>query len=112
MASEDITLRRQTGEKPEATSLLGKPLYRPPVPEATRAKMEAEAAAAFDKVKGEPSAEAIIWFGRRTAYLGKFREAISAFEEVARRDPRSPEPLFGLADAWLQLEEHDRALNG
>lgn len=42
---------------------------------------------------------------------GKFREAIAVFEDVARRDPGSADPLFGLADAWLQLEDHDRALN-
>jgi tetratricopeptide (TPR) repeat protein len=42
---------------------------------------------------------------------GRFREAIAAFEEAARRDPRSPEYVFGLADAWLRLEDHDRALS-
>jgi tetratricopeptide (TPR) repeat protein len=42
---------------------------------------------------------------------GKFREAIAAFEEASRRDPKAVEPLFGLAEAWLRLEEHDRALN-
>jgi tetratricopeptide (TPR) repeat protein len=90
MAAVSITRRRQAGEKPEATSLLGKPLFRPPIPEANRAKMEAEAAAAFDKAKGEPSAEAIIWFGRRTAYLGKFREAIDVYTGGLRLYPEDP----------------------
>ena len=71
--------RRQAADKPEATSLLGKPLYRPAVPEASRAKLEADVAAAFEMAKQEPSAEAIIWLGRRTAYLGKFREAIRVY---------------------------------
>src|SRR5678816_2058388 len=70
---------QQPAEKPEAMSLLGKPLYRPPVPEANRAKMEAEAKAAFDLASREPSAENIVWLGRRTAYLGKFQEAIDVF---------------------------------
>ena len=77
-------------EKPEATSLLGKPLFRPPVPEANRAKMEADAKAAFDLAAREPSAENIIWLGRRTAYLGKFREAIDVFTGGMRLYPTDP----------------------
>ena len=71
--------RRQTADRPEATSLLGKPLMRPPVPEASRAKLEADFAAAWDKARGEPSADNIVWAGRRAAYLGKFRDAIEIF---------------------------------
>lgn len=82
-------LTRQA-EKPEATSLLGKPLYRPAVPEANRAKLEADAAAAFEQAKKEPSAEAIIWLGRRTAYLGKFRESIDVYTGGMRLYPEDP----------------------
>lgn len=81
---------QQSADKPEAMSLLGKPLYRPPVPEATRAKMEAEAKAAFDLASREPSAENIIWLGRRTAYLGKFQEAIEVFSGGMRLYPTDP----------------------
>lgn len=64
----------------EAVSLFGTPLVPPaPSPEA-RAALEArlaEARAAFDR---EPAgADAIIWLGRRTAYLGRYREAIVIF---------------------------------
>jgi tetratricopeptide (TPR) repeat protein len=69
----------QTPERPEATSLLGKPLMRPPVAEASRAKLDADYAAAWDKARGEPSADNIVWAGRRAAYLGKFRDAIDIF---------------------------------
>lgn len=71
-------------------SLLGKPLHRPPLPEATRAKMEAEAKAAFEAAQREPSADAIIWLGRRTAYIGKFREAIEVFGGGLRLYPDDP----------------------
>ena len=81
---------QQPAEKPEAMSLLGKPLYRPPVPEANRAKMEADAKAAFDLASREPSAENIIWLGRRTAYLGKFQEAIDVFTGGMRLYPTDP----------------------
>src|SRR5262245_4366732 len=81
---------QQPAEKPEATSLLGKPLFRPPIPDARRAKMEAEAKAAFDLASREPSAENIIWLGRRTAYLGKFQEAIEVFGGGMRLYPTDP----------------------
>lgn len=81
---------QQPADKPEAMSLLGRPLYRLPVPEANRAKMEAEAKAAFDLASREPSAENIIWLGRRTAYLGKFQEAIDVFTGGMRLYPTDP----------------------
>ena len=69
----------QSAPKPEATSLLGKPLFPPALAADAQAKMEAERAAAFSRASAEPSAENIIWLGRRTAYLGRFREAIGVF---------------------------------
>ena len=53
-------------------------MFSPAVPEADRKRMESDRAAAFDKAKGEPSAENIIWLGRRTAYLGGIRSSFRA----------------------------------
>lgn len=103
-------VRVQASEIVEATSLLGKPLVRPPVADAAaRAKMEAEAAAAFEKVKQEPSAEAIIWFGRRTAYLGKFREAIQIYTGGLRLYPSDPRLLRHRGHRYLTVRELDMA---
>jgi tetratricopeptide (TPR) repeat protein len=63
---------------PEARSLLGKDLERPVPPPDRREKLEAalaEAKARLDACNG-PCEEEWIWYGRRTAYLGRFREAI------------------------------------
>jgi tetratricopeptide (TPR) repeat protein len=61
----------------------------PPMsPEARRdaeAKL-AEARAAYEKNRGD--ADALIWLGRRTAYLGRFDEAIEIYTEGIRRHPR------------------------
>jgi hypothetical protein len=57
-------------------------------PEARRdaeAKL-AEARAAYEKNKDD--ADALIWLGRRTAYLGRFDEAIKLYDEGIRRHPR------------------------
>jgi tetratricopeptide (TPR) repeat protein len=95
---------------PEATSLLGKPLERPAIADAAaRARMEADAAAAFEAVKKEPSAEAIIWFGRRTAYLNKFREAIQIYTGGLKLYPTDPRLLRHRGHRYLTVRELDRA---
>jgi tetratricopeptide (TPR) repeat protein len=101
---------QQATDRPEATSLLGKPLFRPPISEANRAKMEAEAAAAFDKAKGEPSAEAIVWFGRRTAYLGKFREAIEVYTGGLRLYPEDPRIYRHRGHRYISVRQLDLAM--
>lgn len=65
-------------------------LYRaPPMsPEARReaeAKL-AEARAAYEKDRDD--ADALIWLGRRTAYLGRFDEAIKLYTEGIKKHPR------------------------
>ena len=103
-------MRVQSPDSVEATSLLGKPLARPPIADpAARARMEADAAAAFDKVKQEPSAEAIIWFGRRTAYLGKFREAIQIYTGGLRLYPTDARLLRHRGHRYLTVRELEMA---
>ena len=101
---------QQATDRPEATSLLGKPLYRPAVPDATRAKLEADVAAAFDLAKREPSAEAIIWLGRRTAYLGKFREAIEVYAGGLRLYPEDPRIYRHRGHRYITVRQLDLAI--
>ena len=65
-------------------------VYRAPEPSPeARAEMEkklAEARAAYER--NPRDADALIWLGRRTAYLGRFDEAIAVFTEGVRRHPR------------------------
>ena len=75
----------------EARSLLGEPLVPPPLSEEVRADRErrlAEARADYEADPDDP--EALIWLGRRTAYLGRYREAIDIFGEGVRRHPADP----------------------
>jgi uncharacterized protein (DUF1684 family) len=72
----------------EATSLLGEELVRPALPDAFRAEQEtllAEARQALEAAPDDP--EALVWVGRRTAYLGRYREAIELFTEGIERHP-------------------------
>jgi len=103
-------LLRSAPQAPEATSLLGKPLYPPPLAEAARAKMEADRAAAFRAASAEPSAENIIWLGRRTGYLGRFREAIVVYTGGMRLYPEDPRLYRHRGHRYLSVREFDAAI--
>lgn len=72
----------------EAVSFLGERLYPPPIPAATRTAYEQRLAVARRAYDRAPlDADSIIWLGRRTAYLGQYREAIAIFSEGIAKHP-------------------------
>jgi len=79
----------------QAVSLWGEPLIPPePSPE-VKAEMERELAvaqAAYDRTPED--ADSIIWLGRRTAYLGRYLEAIVIFSRGIDRLPEEDARLF------------------
>ncbi|HUF30657.1 MAG TPA: tetratricopeptide repeat protein, partial [Gemmatimonadaceae bacterium] len=96
---------------PEAVSLLGERLYAPPIPAATRALYEqrlAEARAAYDRAP--TSADSIIWLGRRTAYLGRYRDAIAIFTEGVARHPDDARMYRHRGHRYISVRELDRAI--
>jgi tetratricopeptide (TPR) repeat protein len=98
-------------QAPEATSLLGKPLVPSPQSEPQRQRNEenlAAAKAAYDK--DPASAEAIIWLGRRTAYLGRFRDAIAIFSQGIDRHPGDPRMFRHRGHRYITVRELDRAV--
>ncbi|MBT8335943.1 MAG: tetratricopeptide repeat protein [Gemmatimonadetes bacterium] len=63
-------------------SLLGEPLFPADIPAETRAVYEANLEAAFADYTAAPEeADAIIWYGRRLAYLGRYAEAIEIYSQ-------------------------------
>ncbi|MDX2436129.1 MAG: DPP IV N-terminal domain-containing protein [Acidobacteriota bacterium] len=68
----------------EAVSFLGESLFPPAPQAATEAAYEA-ARAAWEASPDDVNA--LIWFGRRSAYLGRYREAINIFSEGIERFP-------------------------
>lgn len=82
------------GEEPaaqstvEATSFLGHELRRPDLPPAFReqqSKLLEEAREAFVAQPDDP--DALIWVGRRTAYLGRYREAVEIYSTGIAQHP-------------------------
>lgn len=97
--------------QPEGTSLLGKPLYAVEQPAETRAKNEANLAAAkADYEKNPASAEAAIWVGRRTAYLGRFRDAIDVYSAAIAKHPAEPRLLRHRGHRYISVRQFDKAI--
>jgi len=96
---------------PEATSLLGKPLVPAPQSAEARAALEKNLAAAradYDKDPG--SADAIIWLGRRFAYLGRYRDAIAMFSEGIQKHPSDPRMYRHRGHRHITVRELDKAV--
>jgi len=101
----------QDARKPEATSLLGQPLFAPAQSDEARAKNEvnlASAKADFEKNAG--SADAAIWVGRRTAYLGRFRDAIAVYTDALSRHPTDARLYRHRGHRYISVRELDNAI--
>jgi tetratricopeptide (TPR) repeat protein len=97
--------------KPEATSLLGRPLFSAPQAPDTAAQNEKNLAAAkADFDKDPSSADAAIWLGRRTAYLGRFRDAIAIYTAAIAKHPSDARLLRHRGHRYLTVRELDAAI--
>jgi tetratricopeptide (TPR) repeat protein len=98
-------------EEPEATSLLGKPLYRPEFDNKTRLEFEeklSKAKADFDK--NPQDVDSIIWFGRRTAYLGYYGEAIAIYTRAIEKYPEDARLYRHRGHRYLTVRQIDKAI--
>ncbi|HSJ30033.1 MAG TPA: hypothetical protein VK933_01275 [Longimicrobiales bacterium] len=87
-ATSNNGFTRETAPRAEAMSLLGQPLFAPVIPDEARARMEEQLAEARARYERNPDdADAIIWLGRRLAYLGYYRDAIRVFGEGIHKHP-------------------------
>ncbi|HXE75183.1 MAG TPA: tetratricopeptide repeat protein [Candidatus Xenobia bacterium] len=98
-------------QEPEATSLLGKPLYAPAISAESRPKLEENLARARAEYEKNPDdADAIIWLGRRTAYLGRYRDAIAIFSEGIAKHPNDARMYRHRGHRYLTVRELDNAI--
>lgn len=98
-------------DEPEAISLLGHLLYRPEIPAESRARLEEDLARARAQFEENPgNAEALIWLGRRTAYLGRYREAIAIYSQGIEKNPENPRLYRHRGHRYITLRELDKAV--
>ena len=94
----------------EAVSLFGEPLVAPELPAAVRADREAKLAEAKAAAEARPNdPEASLWLGRRTAYLGRYREAIEIFTLGVTRWPRDARFLRHRGHRYISIRRFDLA---
>lgn len=92
-------------------SLAGKPLARPDYPPSVVAEGEKQLEVARAELAKNPdSADALIWVGRREAYLGRFRDAIATFSNGVKRFPRDARFLRHRGHRYITVREFDRAI--
>lgn len=112
LAFFDRNLKGTGGERVvEATSLLGEPLSRPVPPAATLARMEEQLAEARRGWQHTPAnADSIIWLGRRTAYPGRFHEAIAIFTDGIARHPTDARMYRHRGHRYITIRRFDKAI--
>jgi tetratricopeptide (TPR) repeat protein len=102
---------RSESQSPAITSLLGRTLTPPPGDPEAKARMEAQLATALATwEKNRDDADALIWVGRRTAYLGRYREAIKIFTDGALRHPADARMYRHRGHRYLTIREIDLAI--
>ena len=101
----------QSAVRPEATSLLGKPLVPAPIAAETRKTLEEnlkQAEIVYGRNPDDP--DATIWLGRRTAYLGRYRDAIEIFSEGIEKHPDDARMYRHRGHRYLTVREVPKAI--
>jgi tetratricopeptide (TPR) repeat protein len=97
--------------RPEATSLLGKPLFPAPISAETRKTLEENLENAEIAYGRNPdNADATIWMGRRVAYLGRYREAIEHFSDGVEKHSDDPRMYRHRGHRYITVREFPKAI--
>ncbi len=112
IAPQEDAAREDAMQRPvEATSLLGQPLYRPVLDEEFRQRQEALLATALEDLEDRPEdPDAIIWVGRRQAYLGRYEQAIGFYSGGIGLHPEEPRFYRHRGHRWISVRRLDRAI--
>ena len=96
---------------PEAWSLDGRPLDPPALAADVRAEREAKLIYAQERYWRDPTdRDAIIWFGRRLAYLGRYRDAVHTYRQGIAQQPDEPRFYRHRGHRYITLRKFDLAV--
>ena len=97
---------------PETFSLFGDPLYPQPIrPEIIENQLSLYEKALKEWEIDVNNADSIIWLGRRTAYLGRLREAAAIFSMGIERHPNDPRMYRHRGHRFISLRLFDQAVD-
>jgi tetratricopeptide (TPR) repeat protein len=98
-------------EDMQAVSLLGDTLRLPALDSAVRSEREAQLAdarAAYEAAPDDP--DPLIWYGRRLAYLGRYREAITVFSRGIEEFPDDARMYRHRGHRYITVRQLDRGM--
>ncbi|NBC03004.1 MAG: hypothetical protein GVY20_04780 [Bacteroidetes bacterium] len=92
-------------------SLLGDTLETPEITPEMFDEQNQKLVEAVTEYRTDPeNAEAVIWLGRRTAYLGQYREAVRIFTEGVYKFPEDPRVYRHRGHRYITLRQFDLAI--
>lgn len=95
----------------QGASLLGKPLRSPLLDPDRRAALEEDLEKARVAYLANPKAEeTAVWYGRRLAYLGEYRQAIDVYTAGLTANPESYRLLRHRGHRYITLRRFDEAI--
>lgn len=98
--------------EPETFSLFGKPLFKTPLrPETMEAQQKLYDEALRNWEQDPENPDNIIWLGRRTAYLGNFRESIAIYSIGIGKYPDDPRMYRHKGHRFISLRLFDQAID-
>lgn len=103
--------RAQNDADYQAISALGDTLYAPELEPETASRFEANLASARADYEANPDdADAIIWYGRRTAYLGNYQKAIDIFTEGIEKHPEDARMYRHRGHRYISTRQYQKAI--
>ena len=95
----------------QAISALGDTLYAIPMGPESTSRFETNLASAKANYNANPDdPETIIWFGRRTAYLGNYKEAIDIFSEGIEKHPEDARMYRHRGHRYISTRQFNKAI--
>lgn len=92
----------------EAITLLGDTLYTPVVDSGGAFDRYLEAKSTYEKASDD--ADALIWYGRRTAYLGQFQDAIAIYTTGTEKFPQDARMYRHRGHRYISTRQYDKAI--
>lgn len=95
----------------QGTSLLGEKLIsKQPDPEKDSITIANYLKAKMDYEENPDDVDAIIWYGRRTAYLGDYKKAIDIYSQGIEKFPEEPRMYRHRGHRYISIREFDKAI--
>ncbi|TQV71621.1 hypothetical protein FLL45_20950 [Aliikangiella marina] len=95
----------------QGQSLLGSPLLAKPLDHQRQAKQINDYQGALKRYQSDPNnANALIWLGRRVAYLGDFQAAIKIFSEGIEKHPTDARFYRHRGHRFISTRQFDKAI--